>query len=200
MPASAKTMTLKPRASTSVLLFSIVLILQGVALGQAGALKGQVADPMGSMVPGAKVAVSRGRQVVETQSGPDGRYSFRTLAPGSYTIKATARGFEPLTIQGIALAAGRVKELNLPLTIAIERDEVTVNGHANGIDVAPDQNRSALVFRGKDLDALSDDPDQLQAELQQLAGASAGPNGGQIYIDGFSGGQLPPSRRSSKSG
>jgi hypothetical protein len=185
-------MTFKLRASIPVLLIAIVLILQGKATGQAGVLKGEVADPMGSMVPGAKVAVSRGRQVVETQSGPDGHYSFRTLAPGSYTVKATAKGFEPLTIQGIALAAGRVKELNLPLSIAIEREEVTVNGHANGVDVTPDQNRSALVFRGKDLDALSDDPDQLQSELQQLAGASAGPNGGQIYIDGFSGGQLPP--------
>ena len=31
-----------------------------------------------------------------------------------------------------------------------------------------------------------------QTDLQALAGPSAGPNGGQIYIDGFTGGQLPP--------
>ena len=37
-----------------------------------------------------------------------------------------------------------------------------------------------------------DDPDELASELQALAGPSAGPNGGQIYIDGFSGGQIPP--------
>jgi len=43
---------------------------------------------------------------------------------------------------------------------------------------------------GQDLDALSDDPDELSNELTALAGPSAGPNGGQIYIDGFSGGQL----------
>ena len=67
---------------------AIVLILQGSATAQTGALKGEVADPMGSVVPGAKVAVSRGRQVVETQTGPDGHYAFRTLAPGSYTVKA----------------------------------------------------------------------------------------------------------------
>src|SRR5581483_11466868 len=34
--------------------------------------------------------------------------------------------------------------------------------------------------------------DELSSELQALAGPSAGPNGGQIYIDGFTGGQLPP--------
>jgi hypothetical protein len=49
-----------------------------------------------------------------------------------------------------------------------------------------------VVLQGKDLDALSDDPDELQSELQALAGPSAGPNGGQMYIDGFTAGQLPP--------
>ena len=50
----------------------------------------------------------------------------------------------------------------------------------------------AIVIQGKDLEALSDDPDELQSDLQALAGPSAGPNGGQIYIDGFTGGTLPP--------
>jgi hypothetical protein len=58
--------------------------------------------------------------------------------------------------------------------------------------VAPENNASSIIIKGKDLEALSDDPDELQAELQALAGPSAGPNGGQIYIDGFTGGQLPP--------
>ncbi len=49
-----------------------------------------------------------------------------------------------------------------------------------------------VVMQGKDLEALSDDPDELQSELQTLAGPSAGPNGGQIYIDGFTAGTLPP--------
>jgi hypothetical protein len=49
-----------------------------------------------------------------------------------------------------------------------------------------------MVLKGEALNSLSDDPDQLATELQQLAGPAAGPNGGEIYIDGFSGGQLPP--------
>ncbi len=51
---------------------------------------------------------------------------------------------------------------------------------------------SATVIKGAALDALPDDPDDLEAALQALAGPSAGPNGGQIYIDGFTGGTLPP--------
>ena len=51
---------------------------------------------------------------------------------------------------------------------------------------APSSSRARIWTR------LSDDPDELSNELTALAGPSAGPNGGQIYIDGFSGGQLPP--------
>jgi len=90
------------------------------------------------------------------------------------------------------LTPGRVKELDLALAIAADRQSVTVEGHTQNVGVNPDQNSGSLVFRGTDLNALSDNPDELQAELQQLAGAAAGPNGGQIYIDGFAGGQLPP--------
>src|SRR5207248_10790708 len=52
-------------------------------------------------------------------------------------------------------------------------------------------NASAQVLRGEDLDALGDSPEDLQEALLALAGPSAGPSGGQIFIDGFSGGQLP---------
>src|SRR5207237_3386902 len=52
-------------------------------------------------------------------------------------------------------------------------------------------NASAHVLHGENLQALSDDPEDLQADLQALAGPSAGPNGGAIFVDGFSGGQLP---------
>ncbi|MDE3196984.1 MAG: TonB-dependent receptor, partial [Acidobacteriota bacterium] len=42
------------------------------------------------------------------------------------------------------------------------------------------------------MDSLPDDPDDLTADLQALAGPAAGPNGGQFFIDGFTGGRLPP--------
>ena len=60
------------------------------------------------------------------------------------------------------------------------------------MDTSAENNATQMVLTGKDLDALSDDPDELADDLQALAGPSAGPNGGQIYIDGFTGGQLPP--------
>ena len=74
----------------------------------------------------------------------------------------------------------------------VQEEKVEVSETTTKVDVNPENNAGAIVMTGKDLESLSDDPDELQSELQALAGPSAGPNGGQIYIDGFTAGQLPP--------
>ncbi len=62
----------------------------------------------------------------------------------------------------------------------------------NQVSTDPSNNVGAIVLKKEDLDALPDDPDDLQADLTALAGPSSGPGGNQIYIDGFTGGRLPP--------
>src|SRR5919107_36227 len=44
----------------------------------------------------------------------------------------------------------------------------------------------------REIAALSDDPDELALQLQALAGPAPGPDGGQMFVDGFSGASLPP--------
>ncbi|MGD0738261.1 MAG: carboxypeptidase regulatory-like domain-containing protein [Terracidiphilus sp.] len=177
-------------------LFLVALAWPAAAIAQTGTLHGVVQDPSGAVVPNATIsAVSLtggGAQPLQTRSAADGQYSFRSIAPGSYTITATAKGFAPLTIPSLTLTAGQAKELNLPLAIAVEQQEVTVDAQSQSVSINPDQNSNAVVIKGSALDALSDDPTELQNELQALAGPAAGPNGGQIYIDGFEGGQIPP--------
>ena len=126
------------------------------------------------------------------QSGADGNYLFPQLVPGTYILTVTAHGLALAQPQNVTVEAGRATLQNLGLSIAVEQQQVTVNDQGAGLDTSPDNNASSIVIKGKDLDALSDDPDQLQDELNALAGPAAGPNGGQIYIDGFTGGQLPP--------
>ena len=65
------------------------------------------------------------------------------------------------------------------------KQEVTV-ADTQQVELDPSKNAGALVLKEEDLDMLSDDPDDLQADLLALAGPAAGPNGGQIFIDGFS--------------
>ena len=177
-------------------LFLSVVALPTHAVAQTGTLHGVVQDPSGAVVPnatGSAVSLTGGgAQPLQTTFAADGQYTFRSIAPGSYTITATAKGFAPLTIPSLTVAAGQAKELNLPLAIAVEQQEVTVDAQSQSVSINPDQNSNAVVIKGSALDALSDDPTELQNELQALAGPAAGPNGGQIYIDGFEGGQIPP--------
>ena len=126
------------------------------------------------------------------QTDEQGNYAFRNLAPGSYTLTISLKGFNDFVKAGIAIARGQLAGGER----AIVRGGGEAADHRNRRNhqgrPQPRQNASALVIKGKDLEALSDDPDELQSELEALAGPSAGPNGGQIYIDGFTGGQLPP--------
>ena len=168
--------------------------LAQAATGSAamGTLRGQVADPSGAVIPQASLTVTSAAGASRTStSDASGQYVISGLAPGEYTVTVTATGFSTFT-SPVRVAAGQTQHLNVSLTIQMEQQEVQVTGDTPGVSVDPDSNVSAVVMTGKDLDALSDDPDELSNELTALAGPAAGPSGGQIYIDGFTGGQLPP--------
>jgi hypothetical protein len=163
------------------------------ARSSPGSLRGVIKDPSGAVVTGATVtATDADGKSVTTRSAKDGSYQLANLAPSNYTLTVNAKGFTLAEVQTVEVRSGAALQHDLLLAIEVQQQQVTVNERAAGVDTSPDNNASALVIKGKDLDALSDDPDQLQDELNALAGPAAGPNGGQIYIDGFTGGQLPP--------
>ncbi|MDW5265207.1 MULTISPECIES: TonB-dependent receptor [Acidobacteriaceae] len=183
---------LKPSLLTKAILLGTLLFAFSLAATAqtTGGLRGQVLDPSGAVVPGATVTLTKDATVLTAPSGNDGNYSFRDVPAGAYSLTIDAQGFTfPKTDVSIS---SHVRQMNLTLAIAVQQQNVQVTSKTNGVSLNPDENSGAIVLSGHDLDALSDDPDQLQSELQALAGPSAGPNGGQIYIDGFAGGQLPP--------
>ncbi len=159
----------------------------------AGTLRGQVTDPSGAVVPNATVAiVVSGRQTHSATTNRSGGYEIGNLAPGKYTVTANAQGFAVFVQNDVAVAAGEIAQFNISLDINVQKEKINVQEETPQVDVNPASNASAIVLSGKDLEALPDDPDELLADLQALAGPSAGPNGGQIYIDGFTAGDLPP--------
>ena len=167
----------------------------GVRAAQAptASIHGQVTDPSGEAVAGATVLLTTPTGgSMGTVSSNEGFYEFKNLAPGNYEIKAVAKGFALFDKSGIALAADQSLRVNIPLALEVQQEKVLVNDTTTQVDVNPSNNANTIVIQGTDLEALSDDPDELESELQALAGPSAGPNGGQIYIDGFTAGQLPP--------
>lgn len=174
--------------SFAVLVFSIPAMAQS----SMGGLHGQVLDPTGAVIPNADITVKgENGRTVTTKSDGVGSYTIKNLAPGKYNLTVSEKGFRQ-NVQEVDVAEGQDKKLNFTLEVFVEEEHVDVQSDTPGVSVNPESNSNSLVLSGKDLDALSDDPDELQSELQALAGPSAGPNGGQIYIDGFTGGELPP--------
>ncbi len=164
------------------------------ALGQqsSATLRGQVSDEFGGLIIGATVTVADQNGVEKTAtSDAEGNYAFPSLPPGRYTVSATSPGFAVYENPEVEITAGRALPLNITLAVAVEQAEVTITAES-AISTEADNNAGALVLRGTDLEALPDDPDDLADALQALAGPSAGLGGGDTYIDGFSGGRLPP--------
>lgn len=181
------------------IVFAVALFFAGMAWSAAraqdaaGSLRGQVTDPSGAVVPDATILVTTPSGAASTATtNREGFYEVKGLAPGKYGMKVIAPGFAPFEKTEIDIAAGQTQRLNAQLSIEVQQEKVEVTDSTTKVDVNPANNAGAVVLQGKDLEALSDDPDELESELQALAGPSAGPNGGQIYIDGFTAGELPP--------
>jgi hypothetical protein len=201
-------MTFWPKVTQLRVLMIVGVVIAGLATGvlsaqtapappsstQAGAgrLHGQVIDPTGAVIPNAAITLkNEAGQTFSAKSDGVGSFQVKDLPSGKYSMAVTEKGFAPYA-QDVQITAGADQKINITLEIQVKEENIDVGSEAATVNVNPDSNASSVVISGKDLDALSDDPDELQSELQALAGPSAGPNGGQIYIDGFTGGQLPP--------
>lgn len=169
-----------------------LFITSSVFAQQPGSLTGQVYDSLGAVVSGAQViAVDSGAKEKSSVTDKEGSFTIKGLAPGKYIVRVVSPNFGLYENSEIVIAAGEEQELTVALSVEAIKEVVDINTN-NGVSTDNENNASATVLKGKDLDALPDDPDDLEAALQALAGPSAGPTGGQLYIDGFTGGRMPP--------
>ncbi len=186
------------REAIRVLAVCVAVLFLGVSAAQAqqslGTLRGNVKDELGGVIIGAAVTASDAAGVEKTATTDEqGNYAFSGLAPGRYTVRILQEGFALYENLAVEVQAGRTDPLDIVLTVAIEQEEVTVTAEAP-VGTEAESQAGAVVLRGEDLDALPDDPDDLSEALQALAGPGAGSSedGAQIYVDGFTGGRLPP--------
>ncbi len=108
----------------------------GGAFAQFNAsLSGTVQDSTGAVIPGATVTLTNkgSNQVATTTSSDAGFYRFSSLAPGSYRLASTAKGFKGSTIEDLPLIAETPRDLNVTLdtgaateTVNVTSDEVPV--------------------------------------------------------------------------
>lgn len=102
-----------------------------LALAQAGRgrVSGVVTDPSGAVVSGATVtaldhATGLGLHTVTSQAG---LFSFVSLNPGNYEIKASQKGFESVAQDNVLVTVDQVTTVNIALRVGNVTETVTVS-------------------------------------------------------------------------
>jgi hypothetical protein len=158
--------------------------------GRAARLIVTVQDSTGGVLPGADVAITgiedATRALVAPVKATDkGVATFEAVTPGRYSITAAFPGFDAGTLKDVRLRAGENKQT---LTLQISRLQDSVIVGQSGQDAASDRGSTfGSVLTREQIDALSDNRDELMRQLQDLAGPDA-----VIAVDSFEGRDLPP--------
>ena len=112
-------------------MLALILAACAAALAQGTAVwKGTARDPSGFAISAVSVKVRNVATGVEEQtlSGPDGAYALAGLAAGTYTLTASAAGFQTAVIAGVVIEEGRPWEFDLKLKIAAVTETIEVTG------------------------------------------------------------------------
>ncbi|HKV99841.1 MAG TPA: TonB-dependent receptor [Vicinamibacterales bacterium] len=172
-----------------------VLMIVSPALAQtrndAGKLIVTVVDPSGGVIPNASVtivgleAATKAATAAPVKTNDKGLATFDALPPGRYSITGEFPGFDLGLLKDIRIKAGENKHV-LVLPLRKMSDSVTVGRDPQ--QAAADRAATfGTAMTREQIDALSDDPDEMARQLQDIAGPDA-----VLRIDSFEGGRLPP--------
>ena len=148
-----------------------------------------VVDQTGAVIPNARVTVTAAATPAAapaaTTTNERGIAAVTGLAPGRYAVQAEFPGFETRVLKDIAIKSGDNKHV-VVLAIQGLQDSVTVSRDAR--EAASDRRSTfGTAMTREQIESLSDDPDEMAQQLQDIAGGNA-----VIRVDSFEGGRLPP--------
>jgi len=183
-------MTRTARTLSRVLLFVACASPVLAQTSRDGRLLVTVVDQTRAVIPGAAVTVTgldtAAKAAVEPAKTSDqGIATIPALPPGRYMITAEFPGFEPGVLKDVRVRGGDNRHV-IVLAIQGLRDSVTVSRDRQ--EAAADRRNGAFgtALTREQVDALSDDPDEMARQLQEMAGGAV------IRVDSFEGGKLPP--------
>jgi outer membrane receptor protein involved in Fe transport len=106
-------------------IFTLLISFPVLASAQTAMVSGTVVDQSNAGVPGATVQLS-GATIAVATSGPGGQYTFRNVAPGTYTVDVRLVGFSPATQDNVMVGSTDVTVPAITLALAALNDVVVV--------------------------------------------------------------------------
>ncbi len=172
----------------AVLLLGLLAIAPpAAAQADKGTLHIVIKDPSGAVIPNATVRIiGSDAAIPPVTSDGHGVATAVNVPAGRYTIVAEFPGFEPRTLTDVRVRPGDNRR---EITLAIEKvaQSVSVGRDAATAASDPRSDRFSNVLSRDQIDALPDDPDEMEQALKDMAGPGA-----VLRVDGFRGGKLPP--------
>ncbi len=134
---------------------AVLTLLLGIGMvyaGTTGKIAGRVIDAeTGDPLPGANIVIE-GTQM-GTASDIDGYYVILNVPPGTYTLKASMLGYQPMVVKNVVVDADRTTEINFSLKqTAIVTEEVVVV--AKEPTIKKDLTASVTIVKGEELKNL----------------------------------------------
>jgi vitamin B12 transporter len=170
--------------------FSSLLVSSSALASPLGTLRGEVFDPLGGVVPNAKVTlIENDETVASTTTNAQGVFEFSVPEAGRYRVHVEADGFQNEDSPTVFLSAGGSRSLNLNLKIGTVAQQVVVT--ATGTEIPESQvGASVSVIDQSQIDNINK-PDVLE-DLRIVPGmqvVQTGQRGGTTLIS-IRGGQM----------
>ena len=174
---------------------SLILLLPAMAYAQAARdarVHVTVVDPTGGVIPTATVtlvgldAATRDAAPAALQTNEKGIATFERVIPGRYSIQAKFDGFDLGLLRDLRINAGESRRVVM-LPFSRVEEAVTVGGRQEAAASRGNVAAFGLSLTSEEIEALSDDPSELQRQISELGGSDA-----IIRVDSFEGQQLPP--------
>jgi outer membrane receptor protein involved in Fe transport len=159
-----------------LLLVPAALDAQDAPVPQTGRIVGRVVDSaQGAPVPGAQVEVPGTN--LRAVSAVDGRFSIANVSPGASSLTVRMIGFQPKTVTGLQVLAGRVIQQNVSLgSRVVELAEISVSAEAERGSVARalDEQRNAVdIVNSVSREQIARSPDSdAAAAIQRVSGVT----------------------------
>ena len=160
-----------------VLLFAFCFTAS-IAFSQSitsGDITGVITDPTGAVVPNATVTATSDTtaQKHTASTNAQGFYRFSFLAPGSYTVSASASGFQAAS-RKVQVGVGQASAANIALAVSSATTTVEVTTSPLQVDNAD----NSTTFGTQQIDMVPNPGNDLSAVVQSSPGTVMNTQGG----------------------